>query len=317
METKKMTVADVNMVFGVREEPLIHHIDNIILPSLQQDTEKRTGTETRFIFSDIKIRKMSEDDYALCGLLIKDTIIEVKSEYDETNGLIMTNKDMQSAPYSLFAIYLKNHRMVLVKNQKGSPDIRTFKAALYKCLNRYITDKNKELKKNGVDELLPRPNISVNGITTAQSILEVLRGVEKIEKVILKFNPLNAEWDYKALNGEIDAVRRTIGSKTGKVIFNSPNNIAGVAQVLEEAEGMVEPQIKVRYSNDLSLKGSKKRATIKNSQISEEMNIDIEGELKCAYEQIQGYKSEIKALNTISHNNVVLYEEFLKKRNLR
>lgn len=35
IETKKMIVVDVNMVFGVKEEPLIYHIDDIILPSLQ------------------------------------------------------------------------------------------------------------------------------------------------------------------------------------------------------------------------------------------------------------------------------------------
>lgn len=317
METKRMTVADINMVFGDKEDPLLSHIDDIILPALQNQTTKRTGTETRYIFNDVKIRKLGEKDYALCGLLIKDTIIEVKSEYDEANGLKATNKDMQSAPYSMFIIYLMNHRMTLVKNQKGSPDIRSFRVALYKALNKYITDENKKRKSEKNDDVLPRPYITINGIKTAQNILEVLKGVEKIEMVTLRFNPLNDEWDYKALNGEIDLTRKKVGSKTGKLVFNSPTNMTGVAQMIEEAEGMVEPQIKVRYSDDLSLTGSKKRATIKNSQISEEMNIDIEGELEFAYDQVQGYKSEIRALNVVSKNNVILYEEFMKKRNFK
>lgn len=35
METKQMYVADLNVVFGKKEEPLIKYIDDIVLPALQ------------------------------------------------------------------------------------------------------------------------------------------------------------------------------------------------------------------------------------------------------------------------------------------
>ena len=35
METKKMTVANINMVFGKDEEPMIYHLDDIILPAFK------------------------------------------------------------------------------------------------------------------------------------------------------------------------------------------------------------------------------------------------------------------------------------------
>ena len=133
METKKMTVANINMVFGKDEEPMIYHLDDIILPALNSQIKKKSGRDTRLFFEDVKLREL-KNEIVLAGLLIKDTILEVRSEYNDSDGLKNTNIQMPSAPYSLFMIFLKNHRMVLVKNQKGSPDIRSFNSTLLYCI---------------------------------------------------------------------------------------------------------------------------------------------------------------------------------------
>lgn len=54
METKKMTVANINMVFG-KEEPMIYHLDDIIVPALNSQIKKKSGRDTRFFFEDVKI----------------------------------------------------------------------------------------------------------------------------------------------------------------------------------------------------------------------------------------------------------------------
>ena len=70
--------------------------------------------KTKYFFDDVHIRELN-GEYVLSGLLIKDTVLEVRSEYTESEGLKKTNKRFKSSPYSLFLIYLKNHRMMLVK----------------------------------------------------------------------------------------------------------------------------------------------------------------------------------------------------------
>ena len=99
------------------------------------------------------------------------------------------------------------------------------------------------------------------------------------------------------------------------MVFNSPGNTNTIIKIIEESEGMAETQMKVRYSNDSSLSGTKRTATIKDAQISENMNIDVSGELKGAYDEVYGVKRDIKSLNIQSENNIILYEEFLRKRN--
>ena len=313
METKKMTIANINMVFGEQEEPMVYHIDDVILPALNALIKRKSGRDTNFFFDDVKL-KMINDEYVLTGLLIKDTILEVRSEYDELEGLKNTNKMMPSAPFSLFMIFLKNHRMMLVKNQKGSPDIRSFNSTMYEVLNRYVANENKK-RRDEKKELLQKPrNINVTGIKTEESIREVLKNVEKVESVTLRFYPLNGEWDLDPLYEIIDKTRKKLSSNTGRMIFNSPENTDAVVKIIEESEGMAETQMKVRYATDSSLSGTKKRATIKDSQISENMNIDISGELEFAYDQVYDAKKDIRSLNVESNNNIIYYNEFLKRR---
>lgn len=314
METKKMTVANVNMVFGKQEEPMIYHIDDIIIPAMNGNNERKAGSKTRYFFEDVKVRKI-KGEYVLAGLFIKDTVLEALSEYDDVTGLKHIDKRMSSAPFSLFMIFLRNHRMVLVKNQMGSPDIRNFRSALYEILNAYISKENEKRKQSNEEFLLRPMHIAVTGITTQYNVKEVLKDVEKVESLTLKFHPLNGEWDLDSLYGEVDNVRKKTGSKTGKMIFNSPGNIDAVAEMIEESDGLAEPQMKVRYRGDVSLSGTKRTATIKGSQISENMNVDIVGDLETAYEEIYDSKKDIKSLNIESQNNIVYYEEFLRKRN--
>mgnify|MGYP000807487505 FL=1 len=128
MENKQMYVADINTVFGKEEEPLIRYIDSIVFPALSSNMVANSTGKTKYLFEDVQIRNIG-GEYVLAGLLIKDTILEVLSEYTTQDGLKKTDKHFKSSPYSLFMIYLRNHRMMLVKNQNGSPDTRAFSFA--------------------------------------------------------------------------------------------------------------------------------------------------------------------------------------------
>lgn len=105
------------------------------------------------------------------------------------------------------------------------------------------------------------------------------------------------------LYGAVNSVRKKLNSNTGRMVFNSPGNTNAIIKIIEESEGMAETQMKVRYSNDSSLSGTKRTATIKDAQISENMNIDVSGELKGAYDEVYGVKRDIKSLIIHSHSS--------------
>ena len=148
MESKQLYVANINMVFGKDEEPLIKRVDDIVVPALQSGIKRKVGDKTKFIFSNVVLREITKDEWVIQGLIVKDTVLDIMSEYSPDTGFEKTEKHVNSAPFSLFIIYLKNHRMLLVKNQNGSPDIRSFSATFKFILNEYV---KKEKEKRYVN----------------------------------------------------------------------------------------------------------------------------------------------------------------------
>ena len=318
MDKKQMYVADVNTVFGKNEESLVSHIDDTVLPALTSEYVYRSTEKTKYFFKEVGIRKLG-DEYVLSGLLIKDTILEIKSEYSREEGLKETDKKINSAPYSLFLIYLKNHRMMLIKNQDGSPDIRGFQTAFRNIIKIYIREYNEHLKNDAsieTKEFLEYPKVNVAGIKTAMNVKEALSGVKKITEMTVNFYPLNAEWDMQNIfSGIDDKIRKKVGSSKGKIVLRSPKDIDGVAELIEQSEGLVKTNLKVEYRTQNEQ--NKKRGTIKDNEISAVSDIDVVGDLKDAYGQMDNIKQGIASMNVVSQNNVVEYEEFLRKRNIR
>ena len=312
METKQLYVANINIVFGKEEEPLIERVDDIIIPALTSGIVKKSGEKTRFIFEDVLLREIEEDEWVIQGLFIKDTVLDVMSEYSPNTGLEKTEKHINSAPYSLFIIYLKNHRMVLVKNQSSSPDIRNFASAFKEIIGAYVRKENEHLDKG---KKLPKPIIFVSGIKTAASVKETLKDVEKINQLLLKFYPLNAEWDYDPIFGEIDQkIRKTIQSKKGRMIFSSPQSKDGVADIIERTEGIVKSEMKVTYKGANPEDENKKTGTIRDDQISDVLSVDIYQELDSAYDEINSIGKSIHSINFQTKNHIIDYKRFLEKR---
>lgn len=314
METKQMYVADLNVVFGKKEEPLIKYIDDIVLPALQGGSYIEASERTGYIFENVQLNEIEENEYIIQGILIKDTVLDIMSEYSKEKGLEKTDKHYKSSPYSVFLIYLRNHRMLLVKNQAGSPDIRSFGSAFREAVKGYVAHQNHQRKSIG-KEVLPMPKTHIAGIKTAQNVKEALKDVEKISQLIFKFYPLNSEWDYDSVFGQIDrTIRKEIGSKKGRMIFPSPKSKDGVAEIIESTEGLVQSEMKVIYKSDLSISGTKKKGTIKDNEISDVMNIDLVNELDEAYYEIYKTGKDVKSLEVQSKNNLLGYQEFLEKR---
>lgn len=50
MDTKKMTIADLNLVFGPKEEPMIKRLEDIVLPALHSNLYRSGDINTKYFF---------------------------------------------------------------------------------------------------------------------------------------------------------------------------------------------------------------------------------------------------------------------------
>lgn len=306
MSIKKVQVANFNVVFLEKqnEAPLLQYFDTIVMPALKSGI-KRIDGDTSYLFTDIEIIEDEEIGFVLAGNIVKKTMIEIKSDLDIEGNLIDKDDKYSAAPYSAFAIYLRNHRMVYVQNQKGSPTIKTFSSVVKYVLSQYIRQYNEEQKNE--DEYLPFPYINIVGIPMRGNIEKALKDVSKITRLTLRFYPLNGDQEFGDMFGTlISDMRKASGSKNGEVVLKSPKNINGVINIVEESSGTVKPIIEVMYPN-------KTKGKITEDTISERMEMDFPGENIQEVEEVISKGKRIENINFVSDGNKKIYEEYRSK----
>ena len=300
-EEKKMTVANFNVVFANEEleSPMLDYFEDILMPAMSANIIQKKG-DNEFLFHDVRVKKESKGSYVLLGNIVKKTMLEIKSDLDNEGNLIEKDEHYSSAPYSMFVIYLTNHRMVLVENKKGSPTIASFRSLVKYVLNTYI----KMANKNTEEEKLPKALVNIVGIPRIENIETILKEAKKVTSLTLRFYPLNGDGDIN-LSGSFALLskesRQMVGAKTGGITYNSPKNIDGILQIIDEANATVEPVLYVSYDG-------KSRTRVKESEISENKIIKINGD--CG--ENEGYIIEegrkIKSINYQSQENSQIYD---------
>lgn len=317
METKKMYLANLNVTFGVEDEPLLKWMDEFVYPALLSGFKRKLSDKTKVMFENVAIEKVDQE-YVLRGIVIKDTVLDIYNEYDEDDGLKEVNSHPKSAPYSAFVIFLKNHRMVLVRNQKGSPDLRLFASTFSQTLKYYRQEQNKVRKEQNQD-ILPDYIVTVRGIISRASIEEVMEKVKKIKSLTFIMKPRNNEVGglYGLLDELDDRIRKQSQSKDLKIKVNNPNAKGVIADMLYETDGLVETEMEVEYYNeqyDEQSKKYKKKGKIKDNEVSQVMDIGIAGELRDCFSIIVQHCVNITQLNVVNNENLNEYNIFVNKR---
>lgn len=313
MSKKNAQVANFNIVFGDKEQPMLDFFDTIIYSAMTSNIS-RVIDDNKYMFKNIEIVKNEENIYVLKGILVKKTILEIKSDLDEEGELIEKDEKHSAAPYSVFVINLLNHRMIFMQNQKGSPTIPNFRSTLKYVIDAYINMKNKELS---AEQKLDYALVNVVGIPSAKSMDELLDNVKKINSLTLRFYPLNGDIDYTEAFGILTTdMRRDVGCKNGEIIFKSPQSIDGIKKLLEKAAGTINPILRV-----ITKEGSK--AKLKDYELSEKYELDFEEDTDFEAESVQlmDKMSSIETLTFTNDEHNMIYKRneekiipFVKKR---
>ena len=304
---KKVSVANFNIVFmknGSEEYPLLDYFDLVLMPALNSGIERQQGNNT-FLLMNVEVKKDANDEYVLTGLIVKSTVLERKSMFDENGVLIERDDVYPTAPFSTFIIYLKNHRMILVENQKGSPALDSFRSTVKYIIDTYVAREN-HIREEQKQEELPIPLISIVGIAPKGGMASELKKVEKVSTLTLKFYPLNGDGDIDfsgVMNGVTNELRRRLGCDRGAIVYRSPKNISGIIEVVEASEGTVEPVIVAKYP------GKKGDVTIRTDEVKERRKMFLpEGDRQEELQNMMQLGKQIDSIIYTSEENTKIYE---------
>lgn len=306
MSKKVVEYLNLNITFD--GEPLLSRFEDIFMPAISENYLKLK--KFKYVFKNLEIREV-EDEYVLTGIVVKDTILEINTVLDENKEkLIYKDDKIKSSPYSMFVLFLKDHRMLLVKNQKGSPNISNLKTAFKDNLEKYIRDKNTKIKKKirkdlrnqklnkeeinerfGVlfgESKLPYPKVDIIGITSKNELLEQLRK-SKIKNVSFKFAPRNG--DIGGYSDLFDSINEKIVVKCksqASLKLDGPENKREVVNIITETEDLVDTSVTIQKED-----GSVD--TITPDKYIKKTEIEFTNETR--NEQINELLSRIKYLN--------------------
>lgn len=305
-EKKSAVIANFNCTFGDNATPMLSHFDDIIWPALKKSSEndeetllqKTSGKKTRYFLEDVELIKNEKDDFVLRGILVKSTELVVKSKYTN-KGLIQSDEKYPSAPYSTFLISLINHRMILVKNQKGSPTVANFAKTIEKSIKRYIKLENKNKDE---DNKLPTPTVNVVPIPYKNKVVEEIKNAKKVIQVTFRIYPTNKDISLNPALETFRSVLKNAGSNTGNMNMNSPKELDNVADYVVESRGTAETTIKIEDKL-----GNKKKLTDKD--FTEEFYINIDDNQSPNYvgERISLYANNKKEFNESSEAHIKEY----------
>ncbi|MEA3318672.1 MAG: hypothetical protein U9Q88_01510 [Bacillota bacterium] len=310
IEKKHLYVANFNCTFGKEHEPLLHYFEDIVLPAFKEGLifkNKRNGND--YLLEDVEL-SIKNGIFVLVGLLVKKTHLDIKTRYDDQGVLTPTNDRIPSDPFSYFIINLKNHRMALVKNQKGSPSVNDFDKTASFILREFVQKHNNEVFQK--EEKLPVPNLNVVTIPYEGKIEEELDKVKKIESAVLRFYPLNGDISPNSLFNELREMLTEVDSKTGNAQFNNPKNHKKMGDLIKDTKGTVKPTLTVIYGN-----GAKR--TLRDNDFSESTKIEIDDSLNF-HENMDAISGKVineeEYIETSEENNNIYHKFFSKLEGL-
>lgn len=301
MEEKVMQFANFNITFGQGNAPMLEYFEDIIFPAFTGAYIRGKEEDvTKYSFDGVVIKQI-DGEYVMTGNFVKDTEYNVITTVQE-GELVSSPARVPTAPYSRFIVFLKNHRMVLVRNETASPDIRSFQKTVSEILMKHIRRENQNRER---DKKLPFAVVHVVDIPRAESIEQTLKYVKKVNWLKFRFFPLNNDLDTVPLANAVREGMRIAGSRTGNIKFNSPGNKKGIQDVIVATGGLAEASIEVTDSD-----GEVRR--LKEGSFSSSTKVDYNGNVSSngdEYLAMQAKKNS--AMNTVSKDNAELYEREL------
>lgn len=299
---KLMQYANFNITFGKNNAPMLEHFEDIIYPAFLSGFRRgREGQYPNFYFNSVEIKEV-DGDFVLVGNFIKEDRYDIHTTMQD-GKLVSSPAEVPTAPYSRFIIFLKNHRMVLVRNEKKSPDVRSFQATITPMLKRYIKMLNGKLEK---EYKLPNAAVNIIDIPLKYDIARVLRDVQKINSLKFRFVPLNNDVNPAPFGVDIDKELKRLQGHSANVSFTSPSSKEAVIELIDQttSNGLAAATLKVQDAQGNS-------TTIKEDQFSTNRKIYLEGDLQSRNDQYiieQAKKDEV--INTQSQANERLYNRF-------
>lgn len=294
-----------------KEQPMLTRFEDIIYPAFMSGI-KRGKTDPIFSLLNVELKEIN-GEIVLVGDFIKNTKYDVFSQV-KGEQLESVRREVITAPFSRFVIFLVNHRMVLVKNESKSPDIRSFNSTVEYILDEYVRTINEKISKEKQEiNYLPFAIVNIIGLPkNAAELKHELLKLKKIKTATFRLFPLNNDIDTASATKYLREVYLgKTDTKNASITLRSPQSKTGLANLISETQGLAKINI-VGETDD------KSEVRIKEEDISTKTILPYENNLiDYPDEKLVKYVEDGPIEFKTSKENKKIYDQFkdILKRN--
>lgn len=307
---KNLYLANFNCTFGEKNYPMLKYFEEIIYPAFTSGIVRKPSYKNEYFFNKVELIEYSIGKFAIVGMIVKKTILERKSLIDEDGSIDYRDDKIPSHPFSYFIIFLNNHRMVLVKNQSGSPDVKNFESMARFAISERISDLN--ISQN--DKVFEKGSVNVTDIPCNDTVKDKISSLSKINNITLTFYPLNGgDVPTEGFYNMYREILESSGSEEGTMAIKNPRveseeDKQFISNMITQEGGMVKHTIKGKNLNGEPVK-------IKDNDMSEVISIELnDGEhINNNINRIVEVSNTREEITNIGDENARIYDMNLDK----
>lgn len=261
MPIQKRNLELANMVVKFGDDLVLMDLfDELVKPAFFDKTLRRTYDETEYLLHKVQLIDLGDGIAGIGGRIIKDTLLHVDQILVD-GKLENADERISSSPSSFFLLILNNHRLLYVREQKGSPSLGEFQGTITKFLrhqhSHYIDALHQQSKtpgptltKKSLKEKIPQPKVDVRPIGSSKSVEDFIKQFQTLEVLKVDILPVNDdEIESRGLFPELHDAETQLGSKKTTVRFE---NKAGLSK--GEVSKQVS-QLAVVGNHEITFKG--------------------------------------------------------------
>ncbi len=224
----------------VKNKELLDYAEEIVLPAFTDDTLVRTyGKSTQFFLYETKFEMVEDSEVptlALTGHFVKDTILRRTQIFQDGQGLVQDEDQMESSPSAFFVLILNDHKLLYLPETSDAPNVQTFSSTirtfLIKKHNEFILELQKGLRETGeraskksLIKTHPKPSLVVTPLASQSSIEEFLKRYKTLKSLELTLVKTNQEIQGKEVWKKVRGMSEDIKSSKTTVTHRNKDGL--------------------------------------------------------------------------------------------
>lgn len=223
---------------------LLDMLNEVVVPAFFDRSLKRTYSDTSYLFYRPEFLEIHGEP-VIAGRLVKDTVLErqqllVAGELEAAGGTL------PSSPSSLFVLLLGCHRLLFVREHRGSPSLDNFRTTLSKFLKiRHRAFLKAKVEATSLEtgdkpkmkdllEKYPYPSVDLTPLGSHESIQSFLQKFKRIETVTAHLLETNSEIDNDGMFKSLRASQTRMKSRKTSLYYENKKHGLSTAETEQQ-----------------------------------------------------------------------------------